>query len=142
MADHMGFYTDSNGLELVHASSNTFTQPGDRFYPLTSAIVNGDDTNDVWLTVLTDRALGGSCIGGRTEILLNRHLTTKDEGEVDELLDEAGPHGEGLTVAASFQVRFTKGLHRTRTWVKKITAYQLRPLRFSTAAGHPSPWGL
>lgn len=62
------FYTDSNGREMLKRVRNsrptwtlTLEEPvSGNYYPITSKIVVVDDSQDLELAVLTDRAQGGS----------------------------------------------------------------------------------
>ena len=98
MKNHFTFYTDSNSLGFVPRMSKQTDNIGQRFFPVTSAIINGESMSNKWLTVMTDRSFGGSIQKGRTEILLNRRLTQHDNGGIDEKLDEPGPNKNGYNL--------------------------------------------
>lgn len=94
------FYTDSNGLKMEKRSSVYKNQLGERFYPVNSAITNGAESS--WFTIFTDRTFAASAVNSRTEILINRQLTTVDSSGSAEPLDETGPSGHGYILQASF----------------------------------------
>ena len=84
---------------MIKRSSRIQKQTGERFYPVTSAILNGDGEN--LFSLLTDRTFSGSVLNGRTELLINRALSTSDSWGFDNL-DEPGPNGNGYILEATF----------------------------------------
>lgn len=99
------FYTDSNGLGMIKRSISTTEPIGRRFFPVTSAITQGDASS--WLTVFTDRTFSGSVAEGRTEILINRQLSTVDSSGLNEPLDEPGPNGKGCVLQTIFKLHLS-----------------------------------
>ena len=98
MNPHATFYTDANSFGYIQRKAQTSEKQdiGARFFPVTSAIING--AQNKWFTVMTDRSMAGSVQHGRTELLINRKLSHKDKGGIDEKLDEPGPNRSGYVV--------------------------------------------
>ncbi|PKA54016.1 alpha-mannosidase [Apostasia shenzhenica] len=95
MVTNKTFYTDSNGRDFIkricdyRADWNlTVTQPiAGNYYPVNLGIYVVDGKHE--LSVLTDRACGGSSIqDGQMEIMLHRRLLNDDGRGVGEALDE------------------------------------------------------
>lgn len=91
------FYTDSNGLEMQKRELNkrpgwtidTVQKVSSNYYPINSAIAirSPDSSNQV--TVMNDRAQGGSVLeNGAIELMQNRRLLVDDERGVEEALNE------------------------------------------------------
>ena len=137
MRQHSMFYTDVNSLEFEQRMSGTPDNIGKRFYPVTSAIINGDLLSSKWLTIMTDRSFGGSVQHGRTEILINRRLTQHDKGGIDEKLDEPGPGKNGYNVQATFQIKTTDTLDEAKAFARQKSVQMRRPIRLSLTKDHP-----
>lgn len=84
---------------------------------MTSAITQGNAYN--WVTMFTDRTLAGSVVEGRTEILINRQLSTVDSSGLIEPLDELGPNGNGYVLQASFSVHVSSSLEIAKELIKR-----------------------
>ncbi|XP_011645218.1 lysosomal alpha-mannosidase isoform X2 [Pogonomyrmex barbatus] len=100
------FYTDSNGREMLKRVRNyrptwdlQLEEPiSGNYYPVTSKITLKDETKQLKLNVLTDRAQGGSSLhDGTIELMLHRRLLKDDAFGVGEALNETA-FGEGLVV--------------------------------------------
>ena len=69
------------------------------YYPVTSWAYIRDEEKKLQLTVMPDRAQGGSSLSdGSLELMVHRRLTMDDHFGVDEALNEPGVDGEGLVV--------------------------------------------
>lgn len=99
------FLTDSNGRQLLERRRNfapTYrynnSQPAaGNYYPVDALIAIRDSKSQ--LTVLTDRAQGGSSLqDGAVELMLHRRLFVDDGFGVAEPLNETGVDGRGLVV--------------------------------------------
>ena len=97
MSNGQIFYTDSNGLEMQKRVLNerpdynltTDLKVAPNYYPVTSAIAIRDVETSVQMTVMNDRAQGGSAIeDGTIELMQHRRLTVHDNRGVEEPLDE------------------------------------------------------
>ncbi|XP_050460750.1 lysosomal alpha-mannosidase isoform X2 [Cataglyphis hispanica] len=100
------FYTDSNGREMLKRLKNyrptwdlDLKEPiSGNYYPVTSKIAIKDEEKQLKLSVLNDRAQGGSSLqDGEIELMLHRRLLKDDAFGVDEALNETA-FGEGLVV--------------------------------------------
>lgn len=110
-------YTDSNGLEMQKRILNyrpTWTLDTDmtvssNYYPINSAIAIRDTVDEqapVQMTVMNDRAQGGSSIdNGSIELMQNRRLMYDDNRGLDEPLNETQPDGLGIAVDALYRVQ-------------------------------------
>ncbi|XP_069699539.1 lysosomal alpha-mannosidase-like [Periplaneta americana] len=104
LASHGTFYTDSNGRELLERKRDSRPTPNIKildhiagnYYPVTSRILIKDETKGLELSLLNDRAQGGSSIlDGDIELMLHRRLVNDDAKGVCEELDETA-YGKGL----------------------------------------------
>ena len=81
-----------NSLELVERKFQKGKDGQDipaSYYPVTSMI--GVRDKEKSMTVLTDRAMGGSSIkSGRVEVMINRKTVTKDLGGIQREFDMDG----------------------------------------------------
>ncbi|GAB1861211.1 Lysosomal alpha-mannosidase [Camponotus japonicus] len=100
------FYTDSNGREMLKRVRNyrptwdlELKEPiSGNYYPVTSKIAIKDEEKQLKLSVLNDRAQGGSSLqDGAVELMLHRRLLKDDAFGVGEALNETA-FGEGLVV--------------------------------------------
>ena len=137
MNNHAMFYTDSNSLGFVSRMSKQTDNIGKRFFPVTSAIINGDNMSNKWLAVMTDRSFGGSIQKGRTEILLNRRLTQHDNGGIDEKLDEPGPNKNGYNLQARFILQTANSLGEAIEFAQKKSVFMRRPVTISLVNSKP-----
>lgn len=90
------FYTDANGRQTLQRKKHlresfkySVTEPvaGD-YYPINSHIYLKDESLDRQLTVLVDRAQGGTSLkNGQLELMLHRRLT-HDDGFLNENLND------------------------------------------------------
>lgn len=116
MSTDRTFWTDSNGLGMVKRvldkRPDYDIQEGDdyqienitaNYYPVDSAIyVEG---NGIRMTVLNDRAQGGSSLrDGTIELMQNRKIPADDHKGVGEWLMERDQNGQGMKVKASYQM--------------------------------------
>ncbi|XP_076763477.1 lysosomal alpha-mannosidase II isoform X2 [Xylocopa sonorina] len=106
------FYTDSNGREMLKRIRNyrptwkldLQEKVSGNYYPVTSKISLKDEEELLKLSVLTDRAQGGtSMLDGEIELMLHRRLLKDDAFGVGEALNESA-FGEGLVVRGSHYV--------------------------------------
>ncbi|XP_012260438.2 lysosomal alpha-mannosidase isoform X2 [Athalia rosae] len=100
------FYTDSNGREMLRRerdfrptwSLNLSEPVAGNYYPVTAKITLKDKANKLRLSVLNDRAQGGTSLNdGQIELMLHRRLLHDDAFGVGEALDEKA-YGKGLVV--------------------------------------------
>ncbi|XP_034939557.1 lysosomal alpha-mannosidase isoform X1 [Chelonus insularis] len=98
------FYTDSNGREMLMRVRNyrptwnlSLEEPvAGNYYPVTSKIFLEDKERKMRLTILNDRAQGGSSMAdGELEVMLHRRLLNDDAFGVGEALNESA-FGTGL----------------------------------------------
>ena len=74
------------------------------YYPINSHIYIKDSVRNSQLTVMVDRAQGGSSLKeGQVELMLHRRLTTDDGNGINEVLDEVA-HGRGLVVRGTHYI--------------------------------------
>jgi hypothetical protein len=108
------FYTDSNGLEMQKRVLNyrsTYTLDTDmivsaNYYPINTAIAIRDSDSGVQMTVMNDRAQGGSSIeNGTIELMQNRRLFYDDDRGLEEPLNEIDEDGKGIAVNALYRVQ-------------------------------------
>ncbi|EEZ99703.1 Alpha-mannosidase 2-like Protein [Tribolium castaneum] len=115
------FYTDSNGREMLKRVRNarptwtlTLEEPvSGNYYPVTSKIVLVDESQDLELAVLTDRAQGGTSLqDGQLELMVHRNCLHDDAFGVAEALNETA-FGKGLVARGSHFL--TLGPHFKKT---------------------------
>eukprot|EP01016_Furgasonia_blochmanni_P055610 TRINITY_DN933_c0_g2_i14.p1 TRINITY_DN933_c0_g2~~TRINITY_DN933_c0_g2_i14.p1 ORF type:complete len:629 (+),score=158.48 TRINITY_DN933_c0_g2_i14:164-2050(+) len=96
------FFTDANGMEMQKRVLNyrpTFKldvrEPvAGNYYPVDTAIQIIDQADQTTLTLLNDRAQGGSSLNkGQVEVMLQRKIYHDDWRGVNEGLMESGPDG-------------------------------------------------
>ena len=116
MLTNRTFWTDSNGLGmerrvLDERPDYKITEGDDyqienitaNYYPVDSAIYVQDDS--IRMTVLNDRAQGGSSLrDGTIELMQNRKIPADDGKGVGEWLMELGETGKGMQVKATYQM--------------------------------------
>ncbi|KAJ8675164.1 hypothetical protein QAD02_010950 [Eretmocerus hayati] len=100
------FYTDSNSRGMLKRKLKFFSSWDSQltddiahnYYPITSKITIEDKRKQTRLSVLTDRAEGGSSLSdGNIELMVHRALLLDDNKGVAEALDEHA-YGEGVVV--------------------------------------------
>ncbi|XP_017876463.1 lysosomal alpha-mannosidase isoform X1 [Ceratina calcarata] len=139
------FYTDSNGREMLKRKRNyrptwnlRLEEPvSGNYYPVNSKISVKDEEKQLKLSVLTDRAQGGtSMIDGEIEMMLHRRLLKDDAFGVGEALNETA-YNEGLVIRGTHYIigGSIKNLDELAT-KEKILALQtlLRPWPFVSPA--------
>jgi len=107
LSSKQSFYTDANGRQIikrrvgVHGDSlkTDIGDPvGGNYYPINAHISIKDETVDKQLTLLVDRAQGGSSLNdGQLELMLHRRLVQEVDDGLREVLNEKA-FGVGLTV--------------------------------------------
>ncbi|XP_064486646.1 lysosomal alpha-mannosidase-like isoform X2 [Ornithodoros turicata] len=102
IANNGVFYTDSNGMQDVKrslAASSKAEPTASSYYPVTSWIYIQDQQYDVQMTVVTDRAQGGTSIDrGCIELMVHRQHVTDDHLGLEETLNDRGADGKGIIV--------------------------------------------
>ena len=105
------FYTDSNGLEMQKRildqrpdwTLETNQHISANYYPINSAISMIDPFRNLQVTVMNDRAQGGSVIeSGTIEFMQNRRLYYDDNRGVGEPLCENDTLGNSISVPATY----------------------------------------
>lgn len=103
------FYTDVNGRQIlkrtvgVHGNLNLtgfkISDPvGGNYYPINAHISIKDEADDRQLTMLVDRAQGGSSLNdGQLELMMHRRHVHEGVAEYHEVLNETA-YGVGLAV--------------------------------------------
>ena len=107
------FYTDANGLEMQERRLNY--NPGfqwaqdaqnisGNFYPVDSAIAMRDKAKHVQVTVMNNRAQGGSAdlTKSTIELIQHRRLLQDDNKGLNEILNETDSKGVGIKVSAKY----------------------------------------
>ena len=75
------------------------------YYPVNTAIAIRDSDSGLQMTVMNDRAQGGSSIeNGTIELMQNRRLFYDDNRGLNEPLDEMDKNGKGIDVNALYRV--------------------------------------
>ncbi|XP_043267242.1 lysosomal alpha-mannosidase isoform X1 [Venturia canescens] len=106
------FFTDSNAREMLERKKDyrpswnlELKEPiSGNYYPVTSKISLEDEDKDLRLSVLVDRAQGGSSLrDGEIELMLHRRLLKDDAFGVGEALNETA-FGEGLIARGQHSV--------------------------------------
>lgn len=106
------FYTDSNGREILKRRRDfradydhniTSEEPvAGNYYPVTSRITLKDEEKNIQLSLLTDRAQGGTSLkSGEMELMLHRKCLNDDAFGVGESLQEQ-EFGQGLVVRGQY----------------------------------------
>ncbi|CAN8002061.1 unnamed protein product, partial [Ixodes hexagonus] len=151
------FFTDSNGLETIQRSwkmlnESVFPQSvASNYYPVVSWIFLKGQTRNLQMTVITDRAQGGtSPQQGCLELMLHRRYFVDDGLGVDEALNDRGADGEGVVVKGRHLLHL--GTPREASLVMRRAALQqvYRPVILFSAIpfawhaelGAPLPEGL
>ncbi|CAK9863623.1 unnamed protein product [Sphagnum jensenii] len=135
------FYTDSNGRDFLKRVRDQRTdwdlivkEPiAGNYYPLNLGIYLKDNTTD--LSVLVDRAVGGSSISdGELELMLHRRLLHDDGRGVGEALNEtvcnSNGECEGLTVQGTFYINIGPS-EQSAQWRRVHGQKVLMPLQFA-----------
>ena len=111
------FWTDANGLEMQERKINynpRFPWPvadwqnvSSNYYPVDSAIAVKDTKKQRQVTILNDRAQGGSADLSKSTIELNqqRRLIQDDNKGVQEILNETDSQGIGIKVNAKYYMQ-------------------------------------
>lgn len=111
------FWTDSNGLEMQERKLNynpRFPWPiadaqnvSSNYYPVDSAIAVKDAGKQRQVTILNDRAQGGSADISKSTIELNqqRRILQDDGKGVKEMLNETDSQGVGIKVNAKYYMQ-------------------------------------
>lgn len=144
LQSNMTFYTDSNGRDFLKRVRNfrsdwdleVHEEIAGNYYPLNSGIYLTDKTMD--LSVLVDRAIGGSSIAdGELELMLHRRLLYDDGKGVAEPLNETTCLGSsvgcnGLVIQGSF---FLSGhlCNESARWRRNLIQRLLSPLQLAFA---------
>jgi lysosomal alpha-mannosidase len=124
------FYTDSNGREMLKRVRNsrptwnlTLEEPvAGNYYPITSKLSIVDDSRDLQLSLLTDRAQGGSSLkDGQLEMMIHRNCLHDDAFGVGEALDEIA-FDKGLVARGSHFL--VVGPHTNKTGEISTTAQE------------------
>lgn len=111
------FFTDQNSRETAkrirnHQDTfpwNTTEKIAGNYYPVTSWIYIKDIYDNLQLTLLPDRAQGGSSVNdGSLELMIHRRLLYDDGFGVNEALNEPGFDGRGLVVRGSHYLTLGK----------------------------------
>ncbi|XP_015121082.1 lysosomal alpha-mannosidase isoform X2 [Diachasma alloeum] len=98
------FFTDSNGREMLKRvrdfrptwTLNLSEPVAGNYYPVTAKISLRDDAKQLRMSVLNDRAQGGSSMkDGELEVMIHRRLLNDDAFGVNEALNEQA-FGKGL----------------------------------------------
>lgn len=101
------FYTDSNGKQTLKRRRNqrpnwtlsATEKVSSNYYPVNSWIYITDPVAELQMSVVPDRAQGGSSIeDGSIELMIHRRLHFDDGYGMEEKLDEPGVDGKGLVV--------------------------------------------
>jgi lysosomal alpha-mannosidase len=118
------FFTDSNGRQNIKRTRdfrptfdlNLTERISSNYYPVVNHIFIQDETRGTQLTVLTDRAEGGSSLkDGQLELMVHRRLLVDDWLGVSEPLNETGD-GDGLVVRGVHRLVFTKTAKSARRY--------------------------
>ncbi|KAK2580291.1 hypothetical protein KPH14_012534 [Odynerus spinipes] len=137
------FYTDANGRETLKRKKDyrptwklELHEPAaGNYYPITSKIFLKDQEKPLKLTILNDRAQGGTSLeNGQLELMLHRRLLKDDAFGVDEALNEVA-FGKGLVVRGVHYVLggSTKNLDAFALREKELTLQlALRPSIYVT----------
>lgn len=110
------FWTDSNGLEMQERhidQTNGFKRNmgvnkiGRNYYPVDSAIAMRDTKKNMQVTVMNDRAQGGSADLAKAsiELMQQRRLTQDDNQMVFEILNETDTSGNGFKSNALYYMQ-------------------------------------
>lgn len=107
MSSKNKFYTDANGRQILTRrvgvnGDSLKTDIGDlvggNYYPINTHISLKDEAADIQLTMLVDRAQGGSSLNdGQLELMIHRRLVHEVDDGLHEVLNETA-FGVGLTV--------------------------------------------
>jgi hypothetical protein len=105
------FYTDTNGLFEMKREWNVHENwkggqenqnVTENYYPVTAFIYQRSERG--FLGMVPDRALGGTARpDGYMELMFARRLTSNDDRGQFMVLNDKGPDGEGMRIAAGFR---------------------------------------
>ena len=141
------FYTDSNGrqtLERVRDFRNSYNlsteeKVSSNYYPINGWIFIRDLSNDLQLTVLSDRPQGGSSLEeGSVELMIHRRLSRDDSYGMEEALDELGFDGKGLVVRGKHILMLSRDSNSLRQVRKMSQLLQRKPLPLFTNESKPN----
>ena len=125
------FYTDSNGLEMQQRKRDarpdwtmtTNMTVSNNYYPVTSAISLRDKTSGAQVTVMNERAQGGTSLAsGTVELMQHRRLLCMDSLNINEALNETQADGRGIAVNTRYFVSFS---NKNITSVQRHTQLQI-----------------
>lgn len=142
------FYTDSNGRGSLkrtrdsrpHYKIKTDMIATSNYYPVVSWIFIRNESQDLQLTVLTDRSQGGSSLeDGEIELMLHRRCSRQDYLGVDEPLDEVGNDGNGLIARGTHRVFVGKIQSSVRQMKMLSKSFNHRPLMVFQNRHSPDP---
>ncbi|RWS28463.1 lysosomal alpha-mannosidase-like protein [Leptotrombidium deliense] len=139
------FFTDSNGRETLRRIRNqrptwnldTTETVASNYYPVTSWMFIRDYKKDLQLTVIPDRAQGGTSLNdGQVELMVHRRLLHDDGFGVEEALNEPGVDRKGLIVRGKHRVfvnDIQESIRQMRIMSKTLTnrpifAFRRRPV--------------
>ncbi|XP_042500281.1 alpha-mannosidase At3g26720-like isoform X2 [Macadamia integrifolia] len=143
------FYTDSNGRDFIKRIRDyrsdwdlEVSQPvAGNYYPLNLGIYMED--NNVELSVLVDRSVGGSStVDGQIELMLHRRLLHDDHRGVGEVLNETVClHNEctGLTIKGKFYLRIDP-IGEGAKWRRKVGQEIYSPFLLAFAEQDGDNW--
>ncbi|XP_064486653.1 lysosomal alpha-mannosidase-like isoform X2 [Ornithodoros turicata] len=102
------FYTDTNGMHTIRRSidaTSSAARVASSYYPVVSWIYVQDEKMDLQMTVVPDRAQGGSSIKkGSIELMLHRRIFYDDGLGLSEQLNDRGEDGAGIMVTGKHQL--------------------------------------
>ena len=147
------FFTDANGRETLRRTRDyrptwdvdTTERVASNYYPVTSWMFIRDYDKDLQLTVLPDRAQGGTSVDdGSVELMVHRRLTMDDGFGVDEALMEPGEDGRGLVARGKHRVVLSDIQESVRQMrmmskslnLKPVIAFRKRDISPNHRAGH------
>ena len=126
------FYTDSNGRQTIKRvrdsrpsydlQNGTIEEPvSSNYYPINSAIFINSEESDFQLSVVNDRAQGGSSLhDGEVELMLHRRLMDDDAFGVGEPLNEEA-YGSGLVAKGKHYVTLTDSIEEGNAKRRKLS---------------------
>ncbi|CAG2116750.1 unnamed protein product, partial [Medioppia subpectinata] len=142
------FYTDSNGRQTMRRRRNyrptynlTITQPvSGNYYPVTNWIAIRDEAAGLQLTMLNDRAQGGTGFReGQIELMVHRRILHDDGMGVKEPLNEPGVDGNGLAIRGRFWLQLATLASATELHREAANRLMMEPvMTFRRVAEEPT----
>ena len=132
------FYTDANGMEMMERVLNYRSDldvnvldnfDTGNYYPVNSAIYIEDNQSGDRMTLMNDRAQGGSSLEkGSIELMIHRKIDTDDGRGVNEFLAEHDTENLPITIKTNHKLIFSNNKKRYASYQRNSQYRNDNPL--------------